>query len=56
MLREINMNKTSQLTPRKALLYDAVKMLKRKNVLVQKCYSEAKNRIKMADKFISTNK
>lgn len=49
------MNRKSQLTPRKTLLYNTVKMYKHKNLVIQKRYSDTKNRIKMADKFINTH-
>lgn len=56
VLAEMNMCRKSQLTPRKSLLYDAVKIYRQKNLVVHKRYTEARTRLKMADKFINTNK
>lgn len=56
VLAKMNMFRKSQLTPRKSLLYDAVKIYRQKNLVVHKRYTETRTRLKMADKFINTNK
>lgn len=56
VLAEMNMCRKSQLTTRKSLLYDAVKIYRQKNLVVHKRYTEIRTRLKMADKFINTNK
>lgn len=56
ILQKINIQRVSQLTPRKALLFNTVKMYKKKAFVMNKRYSNAKYRIKMANKFNKNSK
>lgn len=55
LLKDINIQRRAQLTPRKALLYNSVRVYKHQNLILQKRYSDVKQRIKIADTYINSN-
>lgn len=54
LLKDINIQRRAQLTPRKALLYNSVRVYKHQNLILKKRYSDAKQRIKIADKYVNS--
>ncbi|KAL5235390.1 hypothetical protein ACI65C_002800 [Semiaphis heraclei] len=54
LLKDINIQRRAQLTPRKALLYNSVRVYKHRNLILKKRYSDAKQRIKIADTYINS--
>lgn len=56
LLKEINVQRRAQLTLRKALLYNTVKLYKSRSLILKKRYSDARRRIKLVEKCLNSNK
>lgn len=54
-MKEINIRRKTDLTPRKSLLYNVAKRYKQNNLLLSQRYSSAKNRILKAEKYMNNN-
>jgi len=55
LLKDTNIKRRAQLTPRKALLYNSVRVYKHQHLILKNRYSDAKQRIKIADTYINSN-
>lgn len=55
LLKDINIQRRPQLTPRKALLNIFVRVYKHQNLILRKRYSDAKQRIKIFNTYINSN-